>query len=268
MTDALTVSEPLSGVQGSDRVIAIGTAGWNVPKDYADAFPTSGSHLERYARRLDAVEINTSFYRPHRVGTYARWAASVPEQFRFAVKLPRTISHERRLEQAEGLLQQFLSEVAGLGPKLGPLLLQLPPSLRFDSRTSAGFLRTFRASHAGNIVCEPRHASWFMHDVDALLAELRIARVAADPAPVSKADEPGGWHGMRYNRLHGSPKIYYSAYEPSALDAISQRLAADIAQGRECWCIFDNTAAFAAIGDALTTRERFDDHLSLDGIPT
>lgn len=243
-------------------MIAIGTAGWNVPKAYADAFPASGSHLERYAQRLDAVEINTAFYRPHRAGTYARWAASVPEQFRFAVKLPRTITHERRLAQAEGLLRQFLGEVAGLGPKLGPLLIQLPPSLHFDSDTSAGFLRAFRDIHAASIVCEPRHASWFAHEVDALLAELHIARVAADPAPVPGAGEAGGWHGLRYERLHGSPKIYYSAYPPSTLDALAGRLTADAAQERECWCIFDNTAAFAAAGDALATLERVR-HLAL-----
>ncbi|KQP77415.1 hypothetical protein ASF60_23030 [Methylobacterium sp. Leaf113] len=249
-------------------VIAIGTAGWSVPKAYADAFPAFGSHLERYAHRLNAVEINTAFYRPHRVGTYARWAASVPEQFRFAVKLPRTITHERRLAQAEGLLRQFLAEVAGLGPKLGPLLIQMPPSLRFDPDTSAGFLRAFRDIHAGSIVCEPRHASWFAHNVDALLTELCIARVAADPAPVPCADEPGGWHGLRYERLHGSPKIYYSAYPPSTLDAVANRLTADAAQGRECWCIFDNTAAFAAAGDALATRERLNRHASLIESPT
>ncbi|WP_246686537.1 MULTISPECIES: DUF72 domain-containing protein [unclassified Methylobacterium] len=249
-------------------MIAIGTAGWNVPKEYAGAFPEAGSHLERYARRLHATEINTSFYRPHRVGTYARWAASVPEQFRFAVKLPRTISHERRLEQAEELLQRFLDEVAGLGPKLGALLLQLPPSLHFDPHTSAGFLHAFRTIYDGTVVCEPRHASWFMPDVDKLLAELRIARVSADPAPVPGAHEPGGYQGIRYYRLHGSPKIYYSAYEPPALDAVAKRLAADNAQGRECWCIFDNTAAFAATGDALATRERLCRHEQESENPT
>ena len=251
-----------------ERFVAIGTAGWNVPKAYEGAFPTAGSHLERYAQRFHAMEINTSFYRPHRVTTYTRWAASVPEHFRFAVKLPRTITHEHRLENAGELLERFLGEVSGLGPKLGPLLLQLPPSLRFDNQASTAFLRAFRDIHAGSIVCEPRHPSWFTRDVDALLAEFHIARVAADPAPVPGANEPGGWDGLRYYRLHGSPKIYYSAYEPCALDLIAERLATDAAQGRDCWCIFDNTAAFAAIGDALVTRDRFCNHASLSGTPT
>ena len=246
-------------------MIAIGTAGWNVPKAHAEAFPVQGSHLERYAQRLDVAEINTSFYRSHRLATYERWAAAVPEHFRFAVKVPRTITHERRLVDAEAPLRQFLEEVAGLGRKLGPLLLQLPPSLRFDERTSRAFLNAFRQAHGGDIVCEPRHASWLDPAVDAFLVDLRIARVAADPAPVPGAQEPGGWRELHYYRLHGSPKIYYSAYPASVLDATADRLAKDASDRRPSWCIFDNTAAFAAAGDALATLERVRHLVSRDG---
>ena len=80
-----------------DDTIRIGCAGWNLPKAHADAFPPEGSHLERYAGVFDSVEINSSFYRSHRAQTYARWAASVPPTFRFAVKLPCTITHAHRL---------------------------------------------------------------------------------------------------------------------------------------------------------------------------
>ncbi len=237
-------------------VIAVGTAGWNVPKAHADRFPECGSHLERYAKRFNAVEINTSFYRPHRVATYERWAAAVPERFRFAVKIPRVITHERRLENTDEPLARFLDEVAGLGTKLGPLLLQLPPSLRFQSVTTSEFLHRLRRAVPGNIVCEPRHPSWFTPVVDALLAELMISRVAVDPAPVPAAREPGGWHGLAYHRLHGSPRIYYSAYAPDALDALAERLAAEAGSGVANWCIFDNTAEFAATSDALSILER------------
>ncbi|WP_408901606.1 DUF72 domain-containing protein, partial [Pararoseomonas indoligenes] len=81
----------MSGVQ-------IGTAGWSIPKQHAGEFDADGSHLERYARRLPAVEINSSFYRPHRPATYERWAASTPESFRFSAKVPRTITHDCRLK--------------------------------------------------------------------------------------------------------------------------------------------------------------------------
>src|ERR671910_1309915 len=139
----------------------IGTAGWSIPKEHAAPFPATGSHLERYAKVLNAVEINSSFYRPHRTTTYERWAASVPESFRFAVKVPKAITHELRLKDADDLLDRFLSEVSGLGPKLGPLLVQLPPSLRFEDGVADIFLSELRSHVKGPIVCEPRHASWF-----------------------------------------------------------------------------------------------------------
>ena len=75
----------------------IGTAGWAIPRIHADLFPGNGTGLERYSGRLNAAEINSSFYRPHRPATYARWADAVPEAFRFSVKIPRSISHEKRL---------------------------------------------------------------------------------------------------------------------------------------------------------------------------
>jgi uncharacterized protein YecE (DUF72 family) len=234
--------------------VRIGTAAWSIPREHAAPFPVAGSHLERYAAVLNAVEINSSFYRPHRTATYERWAASVPEDFHFAVKIPKAITHERRLADVDDLLDRFLSEAGGLGPKLGPLLVQLPPSLSFQSGIADRFLSELRSRVQGSIVCEPRHASWFTPEVEALLTELRIARVAADPAPVAGADEPGGWRGLSYYRLHGSPKIYYSAYSPEYLAAIAEVLARNAAAGIETWCIFDNTAAFAATGDALTTR--------------
>ncbi|MPR10369.1 DUF72 domain-containing protein [Microvirga tunisiensis] len=252
-------SDPPTG--GAVATIRIGTAAWSIPKEHAAPFPVTGSHLERYGAVLNAVEINSSFYRPHRPATYERWAASVPEGFRFAVKIPKAITHERRLKDVSDLLDRFLSEVSGLGPKLGPLLVQLPPSLSFQHGIADRFLSQLRSRVEGGIVCEPRHASWFTPEVDALLDELRIARVAADPAPVPGADEPGGCRSLSYYRLHGSPKIYYSAYSQEYLAAIAEVLARDAAIGVETWCIFDNTAAFAATGDALTTR-----HMVLDRV--
>jgi len=238
---------------GAVSVVRIGTAAWSIPKEHAAPFPVAGSHLERYGAVLSAVEINSSFYRPHRTATYERWAASVPEDFRFAVKVPKAITHEYRLKDVGDLLDRFLSEVSGLGPKLGPLLVQLP-SLTFQPGVADGFLSELRGRVEGSIVCEPRHASWFTPEVEALLGGLRIARVAADPAPVQGADEPGGWRGLSYYRLHGSPRIYYSAYSLEYLTAIAEVLTRDAAADIETWCIFDNTAAFAATGDALTAR--------------
>ena len=236
-------------------MIRIGTAGWSVPKAVGDRFPGEGTHLERYARVLSCVEINSSFYRPHKPETYARWAASTPEGFRFAVKVPKAITHVRRLKNAADLLDRFLAEAGELGGRLGPLLVQLPPSGRFDPETAGAFFGELRARFDGDLVCEPRHATWFSGTAERLLVEHRVARVAADPAPVPEAAEPGGWGGLLYWRLHGSPEIYHSPYPPAELERIAARLMEE-AKRRPAWCIFDNTALFHATSDALAVLSR------------
>jgi uncharacterized protein YecE (DUF72 family) len=235
--------------------IRIGTAGWSIPKESSGLFEPGPSQLARYGSRFFAVEINSSFYRPHRPSTYARWARSVPEGFRFAVKIPKEITHERRLLDAIPPLQRFLAEAGALAEKLGPLLVQLPPSLPFRQETALGFFHALRDRFDGDVACEPRHASWFTEDVDGRLAELRIARVVADPARLPEAQEPGGWPELAYFRLHGSPRIYYSPYPPDFLDDLATRLREQAARA-ETWCIFDNTALGAATGDALGTLDR------------
>jgi uncharacterized protein YecE (DUF72 family) len=188
--------------------VMVGTAAWSIPAQHADGFPAEGSHLERYSRRFPAVEINSSFYRPHRPSTYQRWASTVPAHFRFAVKVPKEITHLRRLADIDEPLERFLSEAGALGEKLGPLLVQLPPGFAFDERRVSAFLERLRGRTQGDVACEPRHRSWFTAEAERLLSEFRIARVAADPALVPAAAEPGGWPGFAYHRLHGSPRMY------------------------------------------------------------
>lgn len=232
--------------------VRIGTAGWAIPRPVASQFPATGSILERYAGVFTAVEINSSFYRPHRRETYERWAASTPAGFSFAVKLPRTITHEARLGPCDAPLTRFLDEIAGLGGKLGPVLIQLPPSLRFEA-AGEQFIRRWGERHPGPTTIEPRHPSWFEPEVDERLAQCRIARVAADPAVVPSASEPGGWQGLTYLRLHGSPVMYASPYDDAALETAAARLAASPG---EAWCMFDNTRSGAAAADALRLLAR------------
>ena len=234
--------------------ILVGSAGWSLPRAEQAEFPEAGSHLERYASRFEAVEINSSFHRPHRPATYARWSASVPASFRFSVKAPKTITHGLRLQNTGELLDIFLGEVAGLGEKLGCLLIQLPPSLAFEPAVAAGFFADLRSRSPAPLACEPRHASWFDSSADGLLRELEVARVAADPERVPKAMEPGGWRGMSYYRLHGSPRMYYSAYSEESIDALASQVRTDAAAGRNVWCIFDNTTLGAATRNALDLR--------------
>jgi uncharacterized protein YecE (DUF72 family) len=230
--------------------VHVGCAGWSIWREHAEHFPAGGTHLERYAQRLPAVEINSSFYRPHRPETYARWAASAPESFLFAVKVPKQITHVRRLRDIASPVDRFLSEIRALGDKLGPLLVQLPPTLRFDAKVAQAFFTLLRARFSGDVVCEPRHASWFTDEAERMLLAAKVARVAADPAPVPAVGLPGGWPGLVYERLHGSPEMYISAYSDAELEALTQRLRA-AAQTVPTWCIFDNTALGAATANAL-----------------
>jgi uncharacterized protein YecE (DUF72 family) len=234
--------------------VLIGTAGWTLPRESAGAFPEGSSHLERYSRVLRAVEINSTFHRPHRASTYARWAQSVPDDFRFCLKVPKTITHTARLRECEPLFDAFLAEASPLGTKLDCLLFQLPPSFALDEALAHAFFSFVRDRYPRSIACEPRHASWFEPEADRLLADLRIARVAADPAKVPAAAHPGGWNGLRYFRWHGSPRMYYSSYPDESLEALSQAIASEQAAGTVVWCMFDNTVTGAAMANALTLR--------------
>jgi uncharacterized protein YecE (DUF72 family) len=226
----------------------IGTAGWSIPIAHAEHFPAEGTSLERYAQRFGCAEINSSFHRSHRPETWARWAESVPEDFRFSCKLSKEITHKQRLEGPRETLRAALGEMRLLGPKLEIVLVQLPPSLAFEGATAGGFFEALRALWPGAVACEPRHPSWFEADAEAMLERLEVARVAADPARVDAAATPGGWRGLAYYRLHGSPVPYRSSYDDGRLEALAERLRQEEAP---CWCIFDNTASSAAAGDAL-----------------
>ncbi len=237
----------------------VGTAGWTVPKQHLALFSSSSeggkcSHLERYASRLRCVEINSSFHRPHRRSTWERWAATTPANFRFAVKAPKTVTHTAKLENAGNALLQFFEAVHGLGDKLGPVLLQLPPKLSFDEGIAREFFNTLRELHSGNVVLEPRHESWFSAPVDRLLRSYEIARVAADPPRGSElVARPGGWSGLAYWRLHGTPHTYYSDYGEDSLRRIEEQLRRCEASSysKETWVVFDNTALGHATANAV-----------------
>lgn len=239
-------------------ILRIGCAGWSLPAPPEPLRAQARSQLQRYAELFDAVEINSSFYRPHRPATYARWAQSVPDGFRFSAKLPRTISHQRRLRDCAAELDAFLAGVTELGGKLGVLLLQLPPTLAFDAAVAGRFFTDLRERHAGAVACEPRHVSWFAPEAERLLRAFSIARAGADPARVLRAAVPGGDHRIEYLRLHGSPHMYYDAYGDAALQRVVRRLSRRTTATGERWCVFDNTARGAAQVDAARLQRLLD----------
>ena len=228
----------------------IGCAGWTIPKEAIAAFPAEGSHLERYAAVFGTVEINSSFYRPHQIKTYERWAACVPDSFRFSVKLPRSITHDARLVDIDAPLAQFAREAGALGDKLGCVLVQLPPKLPFDAVVAESFFARLQNTFGCTIAFEARNASWFADDATALLRERGVTRVIADPAKGQEGPHVPTTSTI-YVRLHGSPRIYYSSYGPAYLAQLKHDMQVHAAAGRTVWIIFDNTASGAAVPDAL-----------------
>lgn len=236
----------------------IGTAGWSIARRNADSFPEDGGGLERYAARFSVVEINSSFHRAHRLTTWERWRDSVPADFRFSVKVPKRITHEQKLIDCSEALDQFFGEATALREKLAVVLVQLPPKQEFDAKVSTEFFTQMTARSGAQLVCEPRNLSWFTAEADALLDSLRVARVAADPAICAEAAGPGGWNGLAYRRLHGSPVKYRSSYV-ERIQTYAEELRREAALGAATWCIFDNTASSAATGDALALQAALDD---------
>jgi uncharacterized protein YecE (DUF72 family) len=131
------------------------------------------------------------------------------------------------------------------------VLVQLPPSLTYEPAIASEFFATLRTLFAGDVVCEPRHESWFTGHAEALLASWRVSRAGADPACAPTAALPGGDPALVYVRLHGSPIMYRSSYSASMLQGLAERLRASRAMGAQCWCVFDNTTLGAATGNAL-----------------
>ena len=236
----------------------IGTAGWQLPKALNDT-TRKGSHLERYADLFNAVEINSTFYRPHQVKTFERWAASVPKEFRFAVKMHRAITHEQRLRTITPA-QHFLEMVDALGEKLGPVLVPLPPSLAW-SMEAEDFLHALREVFEGAVVLEARHPSWSLPEAQRVLLHGRISGVAADPPLITDALMPMGDLSLRYFRLHGSPRVYWSSYSDAFLNELATRIVEILRADQAVWTIFDNTAAGAGASDALRLQRMVKDLL-------
>ena len=229
--------------------VRIGLAGWSNPPDEREQRRHLQTHLSFYAEHFSCVEINSSFYRSHQRATYARWREETPAAFRFSVKMPQRITHDNHLKRCAAEVAHFFQEIECLQSKLSVVLVQLPPTLEFNSRSVRAFFSRLPERRGTKIVCEPRHASWFTRTAQSVLREAGVARVAADPARHLGAESPGGRSQLAYFRWHGSPRLYYSKYTDEQL----ARFAATVnsTKAREIWCVFDNTARHAAWADAL-----------------
>ena len=263
----------------------VGISGWRYPPWRGTFYPPGlpqRRELEYAAQRLDTIEINGSFYALQRPEYYAAWAAQVPEDFVFAVKGGRFITHLKRLGGGIAALANFFaSGLLGLGPRLGPVLWQLPPTLRFDHDVLAGFLSALPATTgaaaglaarhderlAGRALTvtdadrplrhalEVRHASFAVPAVTELLRAHGVALVVADTA--------GRWPLLDdvtadfvYVRLHGDTELYVSGYDDAALDRWAGRVEGWTAAGLDVWVYFDNDVKARAPFDAMGLAER------------
>jgi len=232
----------------------IGTSGFSYPHWRGVLYPEGLPRrrwLERYAEVFDTVELNVTFYRLPRETVFETWAGTVPEGFSFVLKLPRLVSHIRRLVGCRDLLEAFRDRVALLGPKAGPLLLQLPPSLPFEAGRLDDFLAQVPAE-LPPIAWEPRHRSFAHAEAATWFSARGQTLVLADSGgrypTVRLASGP-----MLYLRFHGPGPLYASPYGAEGLEPFAG-WAADNAAGRPIWAFFNNDVGGHAVRDALLLR--------------
>ena len=227
----------------------IGTSGWQY-RDWRGRFYPAGvptAHwLEHYAAGFATVESNNAFYNLPERRVFATWAERTPDDFVMAVKVSRYLTHVRRLRGAREPVARFIDRAAGLGSKLGPVLLQLPPSLRCDADLLAATLDEFPPGF--RVAVEFRHASWFVDEIRALLTERAAALCLADRrGPLTPLWRTAPWTYLRFHEGKSAP---LPCYGRTALASWAERLATGWGPDAECWIYFNNDPGGCAPRDA------------------
>ena len=234
--------------------VRIGTSGWDYPhwreRFYPEGLPQS-RWLEYYAERFDTVELNSSFYRQPERATFERWRRAVPDDFVYAVKLNRYLTHIKRLDVDRATVARSYDTMAGLGPKAAVVLVQLPARFRFDKERVARFFATVaprRKRHA----LEPRDASWLTDEAIAVLRERRVALCIIDTPkwPTRSAVTAD----FVYVRFHGQTRLYGSSYDDASLTGWAERIRAWRDAGLDVYAYFNNDEQAYAPRDALRLR--------------
>jgi uncharacterized protein YecE (DUF72 family) len=229
-------------------MLNVGTSGWQYrdwrPGFYPDRLPQR-LWLESYAERFSTVEVNNAFYRLPEKKTFEQWRKRTPENFRFAVKMSRYLTHVKRLSEPAEPVARFLDRAAGLGDKLGPVLLQLPPTLRADARALDETLRLFPRDVL--VAVEPRHESWWTDEVKDVLGTYNAALSWADrrARPLSPLWVTAGWCYLRCHEGRAEP---WPRYGHTSLTTWAKRLPAEC----DAWVYFNNDQRGAAPQDAVT----------------
>lgn len=241
-------------------MLYIGTSGWNYSDWRGTFYPEdlpARQYLAWYSSRFSTTELNYSFYHLPRGSTFKNWFAQTPEGFVFAVKAHRSITHVRRLEAVEGIWSEFLENASELKHKLGPVLLQFPPSLRARPEVLRAFLESSRRMLGAKripLAFEFRHSSWFSEEVEGLLREHGAAMVIADserfPQAPLRPTAP-----FVYLRFHGPGRMFASEYSEAELREWAGRITAWRSQGLAVFAYFNNDFHGYALNNARTLGE-------------
>jgi uncharacterized protein YecE (DUF72 family) len=229
--------------------IRIGTSGWSYDHWAGSFYPDgllAARRLAFYGSRFDTVEIDATFYRLPSEHAVTVWRDTVPEDFVFAVKGSRLITHFRRLADVDDALTTFLERMSVLGDRLGVVLWQLPPNLKGDPALLARFLKRLPAGGVRHAV-EFRHDSWLTEETFAMLSEYGAAHthVSSDAMPEMLTPTAD----FVYVRFHGTSS-YHGAYDHPALEPWASFLHQQAAKGRDCYAYFNNDAEGHAPADA------------------
>lgn len=243
-----------------DAPVRVGTSGWAYRHWLGRLYPRrlpGARQLAHFARRFPAVEVNSTYYRLPPPSVFEAWRDAVPPGFRFAVKAPGTITHDKRLQDVEAETEELLARAALLGDRLGPLLFQFPPGFHADVKRLRAFLDLL--PDGGLYAFELRHRSWHERDVRGMLARKGAAWVVHD------FDQKGSplWTtaGWTYLRLHGPTGRYRGAYDALPLLAWSQQILHWLKEGREVWCFFNNDERGHSVRNAVALRGMLEEGL-------
>ena len=238
----------------------IGTSGWSYAHWAKGRFYPKGlkqgDWLAFFAKRFGTVEVNMSFYRLPKPEMIARWRHATGSRFRIAVKLWRRITHEKRLADCGRELGDFFEVVNALGSKRGPLLIQLPPSMRKDISRLDTFLTELRKAAGRSrwrVAVEFRNTDWLCDEVYLLLDRHRAALCLTDlpRCPVSEPNDAA----FVYVRRHGPGGGYRGCYTSKHIDADARRIRGWLRTGRDAFAYYNNDIDGRAVHNARQLTE-------------
>jgi uncharacterized protein YecE (DUF72 family) len=232
-------------------MLHVGTSGWQY-RDWRGAFYPKGvpqpAWLSHYSARFATVELNNSFYRLPELASFERWRQQTPDDFVVAVKMSRFLTHVRRLRDPDGPVRLFLERASGLGAKLGPVLLQLPPQLAADASRLEDALDRFPKDV--RVAVEPRHESWFDDRVRSILESRGAALCLADsPRRRSPVWRTADWGFVRFHEGRATP---HPCYGERALATWAERIASLWPASADVFCYFNNDPRACAVDNAIT----------------